>query len=205
MVEATLHSGDRWPVTVSQWSSSMPAAARALLTVVLASCCLYTGHTSTSQDSFRYLASGWVAEYLTRVDAVVMGSWWNGQLVVRAFIVILLLSSLWFIWNNSFCQIPARYTSTASNPAHYPWITLTSSKCHESIVKHSVKREMWRVQVSSNHYNCHQSIAGPCTSGKCADIIMGGTYAIVLWTGYYNIHATGKKKYIYIIYNFHIS
>ena len=57
-----------------------------------------------------------------------MGSLCNGQLVVWAFIVILQLSSLWFIWNNSFCQIPARYTSTASNinqkPAHYPWITL---------------------------------------------------------------------------------
>ena len=49
---------------ISQCSSSMPAAARALVTVVLASCCLYTGHTSTSQDdSFRYLTSGWVAEY----------------------------------------------------------------------------------------------------------------------------------------------
>ena len=48
---------------ISQCSSSMPAAARALVTVVLASCCLYTRHTSSSQDSFRYLASGWVAEY----------------------------------------------------------------------------------------------------------------------------------------------
>ena len=57
---------------------------------------------------------------LFRVDAVVMGSWCNGQLVVWAFIMILLLSSLWFIWNNSFCQMPAHYTSTA----HYPWITL---------------------------------------------------------------------------------
>ena len=78
--------------------------------------------------------------------------------------------------------------------------------CQESIVKHSVKREMWRVQVSSNHYNSHQSIAGPYTSGKCADIIMGGTYAIVLWTGYYNIHATGQKeKYIslYLTFLFH--
>ena len=49
-----------------------------------------------------------------------MGSWCNGQLVVWAFIVILLFSSLWFIWNNSFCQIPARYTSTASNIWNLP-------------------------------------------------------------------------------------
>ena len=49
-----------------------------------------------------------------------MGSWFNGQLVVRAFTVILLLSSLWFIWNNSFCQIPACYTSTASNIRNLP-------------------------------------------------------------------------------------
>ena len=54
------------------------------------------------------------------VDAVVIGSWCNGQLVVWAFIVILLLSPLWFIWNNSFCQIPARYTSTASNIRNLP-------------------------------------------------------------------------------------
>ena len=62
-----------------------------------------------------------------RVDVVVMGSWCNGQRVVWAFIVILLLSSLWFIWNNSFCQIPARYTRTASNIRNLPinpWITL---------------------------------------------------------------------------------
>ena len=59
-----------------------------------------------------------------RVDAVVMGSWCNGQVVVWAFIVILLLSSLLFILINSFCQIPARYTSTA----HYSWITLTILK-----------------------------------------------------------------------------
>ena len=57
---------------------------------------------------------------IIRVDAVVMGCWCNGQLVVWAFIVILLLSSLWFIWNNSFCQIPARYTSTASNIRNLP-------------------------------------------------------------------------------------
>ena len=50
-----------------------------------------------------------------------MGSWCNGQLVVWAFIVILLLSSLWFIWNNSFChQIPACYSSTASNIRNLP-------------------------------------------------------------------------------------
>ena len=36
------------------------------------------------------------------------------------YIVILLLSSLWFIWNNSFCQIPARYTSTAGNNRYLP-------------------------------------------------------------------------------------
>ena len=49
-----------------------------------------------------------------------MGCWCNGQLVVWAYIVILLLSSLWFIWNNSFCQIPACYTSTASNIRNLP-------------------------------------------------------------------------------------
>ena len=50
-----------------------------------------------------------------------MGSWWYGHL---SFIVILLLSSLWFIWNNSFCQIlaHARYTSTASNVRNLPII-----------------------------------------------------------------------------------
>ena len=59
---------------------------------------------------------------LNKVDAVVMGSWCNGQLVVWAFTFIanLLLSSLWFIWYNSFCQIPARYTSTASNIRNLP-------------------------------------------------------------------------------------
>ena len=49
-----------------------------------------------------------------------MGSWCNGQLVVWAYIMILLLSSLSFIWNNSFCQIPARYNSTASNIRNLP-------------------------------------------------------------------------------------
>ena len=49
-----------------------------------------------------------------RVDAVVMNCWCNWQLVVWAFIVIL-LSSLLFIWNNCVCQLPASYTSTASN------------------------------------------------------------------------------------------
>ena len=99
---------------------------------------------------------------------------------------------------------PAR---TASDTWHQgEWLSryLVQNVCQESIVKHSVKREMWRVQVSSNHYNSHQSIAGPCTSGKCGDIIMGGTYAIVLWTGYYNIHATGQKeKYISLTFILH--
>ena len=72
-------------------------------------------------NNYYVCVSGWgwwryhIITKLSRVDAVVMGSWCNGQLVVWAFIVILLLSSLWFIWNNSFCQIPAHYTSTASN------------------------------------------------------------------------------------------
>ena len=56
----------------------------------------------------------------SRVDAVVMGCWCNGQLVIWAFTVILLLSSHWFNWNNSFCQIPAHYTSTASNIRNLP-------------------------------------------------------------------------------------
>ena len=43
-----------------------------------------------------------------------MGSWCNGQLVVWAFILILLHSSLWFIWNNCICQLPTSYISTAS-------------------------------------------------------------------------------------------
>ena len=42
-----------------------------------------------------------------RVDAVLMDRWCNWLLVVRAFIVILLLSSLWFIWNNCICHIPS--------------------------------------------------------------------------------------------------
>ena len=61
-----------------------------------------------------------MTEILIRVDAVVMGIWCNGQLLVLAFIVILLLSSLWFIWNNSFCQIPVCYTCTASNFRNLP-------------------------------------------------------------------------------------
>ena len=51
---------------------------------------------------------------LTRVDAVVMDSWCNGPQVVWAFIVILLFFSIWFIWNNYNCQLPASYTSMAS-------------------------------------------------------------------------------------------
>ena len=49
-----------------------------------------------------------------------MNRWCNWLLVVWLFVVILLLSSLWFIWNNSFCQIPARYNSTASNIRDLP-------------------------------------------------------------------------------------
>ena len=45
-----------------------------------------------------------------------MGSWCNGQLV----------SLLWFIWNNSFCQIPARYTSNASNIRNLPITTAST-------------------------------------------------------------------------------
>ena len=55
-----------------------------------------------------------------RVDAVVMDRWCNWPLVVWAFRVILLLSSLWFIWNNYICQIPASYTSMASNTRNWP-------------------------------------------------------------------------------------
>ena len=60
---------------ISQRSSSMPAAARALVTVVLASCCLYT----SQDDSFRYLTSGWVAEYpyLSRVNCQAQCQTWN--------------------------------------------------------------------------------------------------------------------------------
>ena len=46
--------------------------------------------------------------------ADVMDRWCNLQLVVWAFIVTLLLSSLWLIWNNCVCKLPASYTSTAS-------------------------------------------------------------------------------------------
>ena len=44
-----------------------------------------------------------------------MGHWCNWPLVVWAFIAIFLLSSLWFMWNNCVWQLPASYTSTASN------------------------------------------------------------------------------------------
>ena len=83
--------------------------------------------------------------WLIRVDAVVMGSWCNGQLLVWAFIVILLLSSLWFIWNNSFCQILARDTSTASHIRNLPitpgllycivTVYLRESDCNVTIIR----------------------------------------------------------------------
>ena len=49
-----------------------------------------------------------------------MGCSCNGQLVVWVFIVILLLSSLWFIWNNCICKILAHFMSTASNIIKLP-------------------------------------------------------------------------------------
>ena len=39
-----------------------------------------------------------------RVNVVVIDRWCNGLLT---FVVILLLSSLWFIWNNCICKLPA--------------------------------------------------------------------------------------------------
>ena len=64
-----------------------------------------------------------------------MGSSCNGQLGVWAFIVILLLSSLWFIWNNCICKIPAHYVSTPSNIRKLPITDVVYS--------------------SSNHFYCY--------------------------------------------------
>ena len=50
-----------------------------------------------------------------RVGAVVIDRWCNWSQVLLNFIVILLLYSLWFIWNNCICQIPIGYTSMISN------------------------------------------------------------------------------------------
>ena len=49
-----------------------------------------------------------------------MDHWYNWPQVVWDVIVILLLSSLWFIWNNCSHQIPSSYTSMSSNIKNCP-------------------------------------------------------------------------------------
>ena len=61
---------------------------------------------------------GFVCPYFqsshSRVDVVIMGSWWYRHLYWFHYFLH------FFIWNISFCQIPAHYTSTASNIRNLP-------------------------------------------------------------------------------------
>ena len=52
---------------------------------------------------------------MPRVGAVVIERWCNWPDGLSYIIVILLLSSLWLIWNNCIYQLPASNTSMASN------------------------------------------------------------------------------------------
>ena len=51
-----------------------------------------------------------------------MDCWYNWPLVVWAFLVIVLHSSLWFIWNNCICKILSNNTSMSSNIRNCPII-----------------------------------------------------------------------------------
>ena len=96
-----------------------------------------------------------------RVDAVVMDRWCNWPLVVWAFRVILLLSSLWFIWNNYICQIPASYTSMASNIRNWP-ITPGLLYLHPATV--STQPRDWAANLTTLWSQPCQSSSGKLSS-----------------------------------------
>ena len=96
-----------------------------------------------------------------------MGCSCNRQRVVWAFIVIVLLSSLWFIWNNCICKIPAHFMSTASNIRKLP----LPMEC--STVSHSSRKAIFchKMLVMSQTFYC----CGPCS------LVTVGGWSLVTW------------------------
>ena len=99
-----------------------------------------------------------------------MGHWCNWPLVVWAFIAIFLLSSLWFMWNNCVWQLPASYTSTASNIrkrpiTNYPWITLHNPYFgQQTFILYQYLRERATCDVCGRNWNGICEIFDQCQS-----------------------------------------